>query len=946
MLANFRHYVWVTVALTAMGLTATAQKFSVTGTVADGRQPLMGATLRVLTADSSFVAGSTTDKTGHFSIGLERGGSYLLETSFVGYLTDFRTVELTHDVRTREMGTIGLEQNAYQLKETEVTAQKVLMVVRGDTLVYNADALKVEEGSTLDALLRRIPGMKVDKGKITVNGKAVSRILVNGKDFFGTDMNRALDNLPVYMIDQLKAYKKEDETNKRTGIDNGSREEVIDIGLKKKYLGSWLGTVGGGLGTHGSYVGQGFANRFDDRNRISLYASANNIKQSLMANENGDWDDTDESSGLFNAQDFGTDITSSSQRPDSVRGWWDVRGNVSFESRNSSSESQSYTQTSYPTTTTYENSRSGSHAHSARVNSYFSLQWKPADHTWVQISPNLWYSYDRSRSSDKNAQWQSDPYTLGDNPLDSLFGAAGNRYEQLAINSVASEMLSMEKNVNFGTSVYVVQRVIDKDSRISVQANANTSRNSNDSYSLDDYRYFRSTAAKPEKLMNVYDHAPDNSTNVSASMQFNRHFKNSIDLGVSGGFSRSYSEHTKDHYRLDTLGGAWASLATTRLRRLPSTADSLAMAKEWRNSYYQTDSKTTQHYYCTFNYRPTKALTVYVQASLRPYVERLDYDRDHRHYHKSFTDTKLEPNAMLRWETDSAGMFSCMYGMSKTTPSLISMLTIYDDSDPLNVSKGNPNLKSYYAHYVSADWNFTDKKMRSWSASVSCNKTSGNFANVVDYNTDTGVSTQWNENVDGGYSMYGNMSLTAPLDKNNVWTVFTSLNGSVDHSVGMASTQGTSSVRYVMRNRSLSSSSTMNFRKNDFSVDVNSNIEYNHQGSDYDAYKNTDTGSWTYGINVQMPLPWRLKFDTSCNSGHYWGFASALTNSRYIWNASVSHAFLKGKTLVVKLVAHDILAQAADQSGYANANMVVTRHDNIISRYFMCNCIWRLQSKR
>lgn len=164
------------------------------------------------------------------------------------------------------------------------------MVMKGDTIVYNADAFQLSEGSMLDALIEQLPGAELkDNGQITVNGRLVSSLLVNGKDFYRGDPKIALENLPSYMVDKVKVYEEETDFEKMTGLEETIRPLVMDVNLKRQYSIGWIANAEAAYGTEQTYLGRIFALRFTDCSRLAFFANINNTNDTRRPGQRGDW---------------------------------------------------------------------------------------------------------------------------------------------------------------------------------------------------------------------------------------------------------------------------------------------------------------------------------------------------------------------------------------------------------------------------------------------------------------------------------------------------------------------------------------------------------------------------------------------------------------------------------------------------------------------------------
>lgn len=244
------------------------------------------------------VMGDSNNKPTSFAIfHIKRPGRYILRMQKDGYERTVQSFEVKRFYKNEE--TVDLMSKPfYMQKERSVTlgevlvkATKVKFYVNGDTLVYNADAFELAEGSMLDALIQQLPGVELKSGgDIVVNGKHVDALLLNGKDFFNKDRRLMLDNLPSYMVKKVKAYDRSNEQLRMAGLpDDGNKEFVMDVQLKKEYSIGWIANAEAGAGTDDRYLGRLFALRFTPNSRLSFFANANNVSDDRKPGQNGDW---------------------------------------------------------------------------------------------------------------------------------------------------------------------------------------------------------------------------------------------------------------------------------------------------------------------------------------------------------------------------------------------------------------------------------------------------------------------------------------------------------------------------------------------------------------------------------------------------------------------------------------------------------------------------------
>lgn len=258
----------------------SGKRITVTGSVIDGddKSPVGQATVQLLSLpDSTMVVGNVTNNNGVFSIAA-RPGKYVLKISFVGYLTQEKSLQLTAGKPSINIGTITLPTDAIMLGEAVIVAEAPQVTISEDTIGYNASAYRTPEGAMLEELVKKLPGAEIDDdGNIKINGKEVKKIMVDGKEFFGGDVKTGLKNLPVDMVEKLKTYDKKSDLARITGIDDGEEETVLDLTVKKGMNQGWFGNVDLGAGTEDRYTGRAMINRFYDKTQVSIIGSANNV---------------------------------------------------------------------------------------------------------------------------------------------------------------------------------------------------------------------------------------------------------------------------------------------------------------------------------------------------------------------------------------------------------------------------------------------------------------------------------------------------------------------------------------------------------------------------------------------------------------------------------------------------------------------------------------------
>ena len=253
-------------------------------TDADLKEPLAQATVQLFRSkDSTFVGGTVTDLRGNFSVEAPTNGIYRLKISSVGFQPIQREVTLRNN-RGYDFGDLMMSPEAVMLKEAVVTGRAAQVIVRKDTLMFNPEAYRTPEGSAIEELIKRMPGAEVDEdGNITMNGKQVKKILLDGKEFMLGDIETALKNLPVNIIQNVKFYDQQSDQARITGIEDGNKETVLDFTIKKGMNRGYMTNLDLAGGTEHRYASRGMASSFTDKMRLMVMGNMNN------KDENASW---------------------------------------------------------------------------------------------------------------------------------------------------------------------------------------------------------------------------------------------------------------------------------------------------------------------------------------------------------------------------------------------------------------------------------------------------------------------------------------------------------------------------------------------------------------------------------------------------------------------------------------------------------------------------------
>ena len=373
--------------LFAMAFVAvSAQNRQITGTLVDKdtKDAMVQSTVQLLKTDSTFVTGAISDENGKFRITAPEDGKYLLKISSVGYSTTVKQIELAAD-KDLSLGTIDMKADAVMLKGATVMGQAMKVTVKEDTFIYNASAYRTPEGSVVEELVKRLPGAQIDdNGKITVNGKEVKKILVDGKEFMTGDTQTALKNLPTSIVDRIKAYDEKSDLSKVTGIDDGNEQTVLDFGLKRGMNHGTFSNVDLALGTKNRYAERLMGAYFNSKFRVMLFGGGNNTGDMGFGGRDGGFGRG--RNGLNASKMIGTNFNY--EEKDKLKIDGSVRWNHSDGDVSTKRSSENFVST----VGSFSNGLNQSYTRGNRWNAQMRLEWQLDSMTDIMFRPTASYS--------------------------------------------------------------------------------------------------------------------------------------------------------------------------------------------------------------------------------------------------------------------------------------------------------------------------------------------------------------------------------------------------------------------------------------------------------------------------------------------------------------------------------------------------------------------------
>ena len=858
---------------------------------------LVGCNVSLLSVkDSSVICDTQTMKTSFYNrysykLPVQNDSTYLLRFSMVGYKTVYKTVrvKIAQSMNQMVVENVRLEEESKALPEVVVKATKIKMVMKGDTIVYNADAFALAEGSMLDALVSQLPGCKLVKGVIYVNGQRVTSLLVNGRNFFSGDAKLALSHLPAYVVDKVKVYKHDGEASRLMGEDMGDKSLVVDVGLKKKYSVGAVEELKAGIGTHDRYVADLNSMLFGKKADVMVNGGTNNIGdlESSQLSENG--------AGVVDKKTMavaGRFSFKGKTFDDNIRGDYTVGTDRGHQLSRTATEN--YLQGGNMFTA----SDNDSHDKSSWVTSrnFFGKRLKSQI-----VKASLMVFYNKSRRLGVSRSGMADVKPLDNTVwLDSLtqweaattspFRGAINRVmaQNLTRQTTLNTLMSISSRLAFGKSKGRYGNMIDWSLRLKYNTGNGKTFNINDLYYFDEgSRDFRDNYYdKPSKSYSV---------NLQASYAHRLTSKadhvNSLFAYFSASVLHAYDTSDNNLYRLDQL--ADYTQGRYPLGMLPSAAGDLFDVLDETNSSHNSGRNTMADGSLRLEMRhgdgmTRPQLTAKLTLPLTWQHERISYTQK-RHYGKSRSSALFSPKVEAGYSrTDSLGTRSVNFNYATTPslPQLLTLLGVRNDDDPLFIRLGNANLRQSRNHTFELTFNTMSngKYNTSWALSTGANILQDALGTKVTYDRATGQTTSQQVNVNGNWSANASITLNRGLDANHNLDLSASLNS-----------------------------------------DYSRNVDLNHTATGSD-----DAKSKVYTLNTSGSLT--LSYHKSRNF---------MDDNSLVWNARLSKTFLKG-ALSVNLDAFDILGQISQTQVVMDSQGRTETWANTLPRYVLLRCSYKL----
>lgn len=899
--------------VSAFVVVSAQQKVSIKGIVLSNadNEPIEQASIRVLNAkDSTYIAGTATNQEGAFSIAVSPG-KYILNTSYLGYRSEHLDVNATKNPTS--ISTIRLHDDGVLLGEAVVTAKAAEIAVRGDTVEYNADSYKVQESAVLEDLLKKMPGAEVDsEGKITINGKEIKKILVDGKEFFSTDPKVASKNLPAQMIEKLQVLDRKSDMAQMTGFDDGDEETVINLTVKKGMKEGLFGNTIAGAGNHGKYGLSGIANYMRNENQVTVIAGSNNT------NNEGFTDDPGGSfrgirprgglsfggqNGVLNSTNGGVNFAISS----SPKLQWG--GNARFGDSKNDVELKSYTQrytVGKEGKDQFENKTSFGQNKSTNFNTDLRFEWTPDSLTKIIFSPNIQYGKNHNNQ-------ESGFLTTYENPADSINWGQSRVYSEGDSRSVSGRL--------------EISRQLGKKGRVlslSLSGGFNDLDNNGTNWSK---TTFRENQRDSVDLKDQIFNQKNKGHNWRGYISYVEPIGNNNFIQLNYSYRKNYSESDKETF-LNNGADDYSIVDTTATKKLENNFINQEIGinfKAVREKYDYTIGAALQ---------PSSSESWTITPKVRSKV--------------SNSVLNFAPVAQFNYRWDRRRSMRVNYNGTTSQPSTIQLSDVRDESNPMNITYGNPDLKPSFSNRFRIRYHMFNPEQR--SAFIIGADLTFTTNDIVDktLRRSNGVSETTYANTSGNWESSARMIINKPL-KNKKFSInsFTMIRYRANNGFLLEEDSTKAIIEYKNTSKSITLMERigLQYRSDMFDFGVGGNINYQGTRNSLEQSTNSNRDIYNYGGNFTSTvyLPFDITFMTDLIYSGNSGTTAGYNKNEWIWNASIAKQIFKAKNGTIKFNIYDILQNQTNISQSSSASAFTETITNTLGSYFMFSFVYRFQ---
>lgn len=867
--------------------------------------------------DSTLIKGVTSGADGnfHLSFHAKKESSYLLKVSYIGMKPEFRTLDTG---KTRiHVGNIVLTEGL-ELGEVIVTAPIKEVELVGDTTVINADAYQTPEGSNLEELVKKIPGLEYDRQNKTLvyNGLPIAEINVNGEAFFAGNHTLALENLPADLVNKIKVYDKRSKIEQFTGVKSGSENYVLDLQTKKEFNGTLIASAVAGAGNNRKKEAELIGNYFKaSGENLSLIAKSGNRNMTTSYKDNR----TDNIALNF-VKKFGPTLS--------------VNGNVMYNNSINGSEGTSYYEQYLNTGNTYQYASNNNRMGNRMASVVLGAQWYMNDKTLLSFTGNFNTSKSSSENNNRQSTYSADPGLNVSDPFenDLTSGVA----DDIRINAIDMGSVSESHNNQYMFMAELTRKLNDKGSNISLTAQYSDGRNSNDNFSVSSTTYYQLTGYMGGDSIlyrNQYQHSPMRNRSFMAGLALTQPLGKRIKIQLSYKIqlNRQYSDrNTFDLSPFFEEGG------DSPIGYLPDNyetgyTDSLSN---------RSASRSIAHNMAfTLNYTD-KQWDIRTGLSVSPERQSLDQKTGKLQADTIRQSYNYSPNLVVAWRKKQTRVQLTYQGNTRQ-PSLNNLLALTDNSDPLNITRGNSQLKPSYNQRLRLEARNTKIGL---SGDLNWSNTINSVTRAVTYNTVTGGRESYPVNINGNWNGRANLRYQKRFKQR--FNIAVRTGAILAQTVSLVNEgQKEQPDRSTTRNRSLNANLRLGYQPKWGGFDLTGDWQFRHSTNHLRETSNY-TRNYKFGLNAYANFPGNVQLRS--DAAYSFRNGTDITkgeDDQIVWNILLTWRFLKQKKAELSFYWADILSQKKNFTRNVSSTGLSEIHTQQIGSWFMFSFKYRFNKQ-
>ena len=824
-----------------------------------------------------------------------------------------------------------LTHESKKLDEVVVTASKVKFYYKGDTLVYNADAFKLAEGSMLDALIQQLPGVELrDDGQIFVNGRKVDELMLNGKHFFNDNRQLMLQNLGAYTVKDVQIYNKRSRISELAGANLDRGAYVMDVKMKKQFLGGVNINAQAGYGSEGRYLGRLFGMIFSGAGQYSFYFNTNNLNESRRPGQQTSWTPDKMPTGVRKTIAGGFDYNIKT-----LDNHWELSGNVNAETTRET-DGTDIVRTNYLVSgSTYDYQFNRTLNKSWAIGTSHKLYYKTKGGYGIAMEPYFNYNNWNYWGQDVNATFNETFNNMSTDFIQNIYGGDS----QGALASLLNRNIEMNRqkghSISTGTNLWQGYNIPGTNDMLVLNLVGKYDNKRDERFNHYDIN-FGQDATPAQSANRYFKNFPDFGSDLTAELNYTRKLAKMVTLSLTYGYNHVYHKSTSNLYNLDNVD----DVDEFMLGKLPS-AINYELSLDRGNSYLSRNTENNHKLDISLNYGDLINSKLWIQIKF-PFVlsnRRLDYQR-------ATVDTTVTRRSVLFNITDTYFQYRfnknsdifLRLQLQSRTPDLVSMVDMTDTTNPLYTMKGNGSLKNALRYNA-----YLSYRYKGFVIVTEYTKIDNALSQGYTYNSSTGVREGRYYNVDGNWSVNGDVNYRKQIKNltvsNNFVTTYTT-------SVDLIGQDTPELIRSKVYNLQFMDRFWLTYNLGKSSIGLNVKAQHDRFTSNLADFTQQNTWTVSSGVNATLELPANFQLSTDFTVYNRRGYTDqALNTDNFVWNARLTYRALKGNLLLM-LDGYDMLHDLSNVSYTINAQARTEAYRTVLPRYFMFHVQWRFNSKK